>query len=211
MTIRNLLTGLGLTSILALGAGPAAAGDDGLYEDVFDPQSSFIRVLAPEQAFAAIDGGRVDDFEAGLSSYVNVMPGEVDIVLADTSTSLDVAPSTHYTVIFGDDGEPEVVVDALELSPAKADVTLVNMTERDGVELFVPAARAVAIPGVAASAASSVALKAPLTLDFGMRAGDETLATVAAVDLRRQSGVTVVLTGTGGAYEAVAIPNGYVK
>ena len=205
---RALLLAAGLAPLTALAA---SAGDDGLYQDVFDPQSSFVRVLAPGLTFAAIDGGRIDGFEAGLSSYVNVMPGPIDIVLADTSTVLEAAPSTHYTIVFDDRGEPVTLVDTLELSPAKADVTLLNMTSKDDVELFVPAADAVAIDAVGADTGKSVALRAPLTLDFVLRTGDETLSSVAAVDLQRQSGVTIVLSESETGFDAVAVPNVYRK
>ena len=59
--------------------------------------------------------------------------------------------------------------------------------------------------------AGAVALKAPLTLDFELRADGETLASVAAVELKRKAGVSIVLTELDGAYTAVAVPNSYTQ
>ncbi|WP_108483106.1 alginate O-acetyltransferase AlgF [Oceaniglobus ichthyenteri] len=206
---RRRFLALGLATLIPTTT--SAAGDAGLYQDVFDPQSSFIRVLAPGQGFATVAGTRLSDFEAGLSPYVNVMPGSVAITHAGGTTDLTVAPSSHYTIVLQTGADPVVLVDDLAMNPAKADVSLYNLSMRDGVDLFVPAARAVALQGVPLSGAKSVALKAPLTLDFELRVGDETLATVGAVALQRRAGVSVVLTGADSQFTAVAVPNTYQR
>ena len=178
---------------------------------MFDPQSSFIRVLAADQAVAAVAGKRLTEFDAGLSAYVNVMPGTVDITHSGGTTNLAVQPSTHYTVILRTGAQPQVVVDDLKLNPGKSDVSLYNLSNRDGVDLFVPAARAVALKAVPMVGSKSVALKAPLTLDFDFRAGEQTLTSVAAVKLERRAGVSVVLTGAEGGYAAKAVQNTYLR
>ena len=208
---RSLLTTSLAFGVIAPVSPILAAGDTGLYEDVFDPQSSFIRVLAPGQAFAAVGGTRLSDFDGGLSDYVNVMPGSIALTHAGGTTDLQVAPSTHYTVLLQDGAAPLTLVDDLKLNPAKADVLLYNLSNRDGVDLFVPAARAVALKAVPMTGSKSVALKAPLTLDFDFRSGDETLASVAAVELKRRAGVSVVLTGANDRFAAVAVPNTYKR
>ncbi|UWQ17947.1 alginate O-acetyltransferase AlgF [Jannaschia sp. M317] len=210
MTTRRTLLATGLAATL-IAAGPSLAGDEGLYEDVFDPQSSFIRVLAPDAGFASIDGTRVGDFTGGLSAYVNVMPGAIEVSLPGTATTVQAAPATHYTVVLAADGSTQVLTDALTLSPAKSDVSLYNLSSSASVDLFVPAARAVALAAVPAIGAKSVALKAPLTLDFDMRVGEQTLASVSAVELRRRAGVSFVLTGDAGGFSAVAVPNSYKR
>ncbi len=68
-----------------------------------------------------------------------------------------------------------------------------------------------AIEGLEPAQSRSVALKAPLTLDFELRDGTEALATVAAVELKRKTGVTIVLTELDGAYFAAAVPNIYIR
>ncbi|MEM6309993.1 MAG: alginate O-acetyltransferase AlgF, partial [Pseudomonadota bacterium] len=187
------------------------ANDDGLYEDVFDPTSSFIRILAPGQSFATVNGQTVRDIEDGVSDYVNVMPGEIDIMLSNTNVSVDVAPSSHYTVVLLDGQQPEILIDEITLDPAKSDVTVYNLSGTDDVELFVPAADQSAISDIDAMTGSSVALRAPLTLDFQVRANGETLASVERVELERRAGVSIILTEAGGGYTATAMSNVYLK
>ncbi|GIT91564.1 hypothetical protein JANAI62_20210 [Jannaschia pagri] len=200
------------SAVALLLVGPAAwANDDGLYEDVFDPQSSFIRVLSPEPSVVTVAGTRLTEMPGGLSAYVNVMPGAVPVTTASGATELEVAPSTHYTVVLQRDAAPVVLVDSLTLSPAKSDVSLYNLSGQGDVDLFVPAARAVALNAVPVSGSKSVALKAPLTLDFDFRAGDRVLASIPAVELKRRAGVSVVLTEADGSFSAVAVTNSYLR
>lgn len=206
---RRIVLALGLA---ALGLPTAVlAGDEGLYEDVFDPQSSFVRLLAPGASFASIGGKRIEAFEGGLSDYVNVMPGMIKVTIAATSLDVEVAPARHYTVIATTEAPPKVVEDALTLSPAKADVVVYNLSTEEGIDLFVPQAMAVAIPDIAVQDEKAVALKAPLSLDFDLRAGGKILASLTGVELKRKSGVSIVLTGQSGTYDAVAVPNGYLR
>ncbi len=211
MINRRRILAAGLALPLAFTAGASLATDAGLYEDVFDPQSSFVRVLAKGQGFAAINGTRVTDFTGGLSPYVNVMPGTIALAHAGGSENLTIAPSTHYTVILNDGAAPQVLTDAVQRNPAKSDVSLYNLSAEGAVDLFVPAARATALHAVPAMGAKSVALKAPLTLDFDFKAGDATLARVAAVSLERRAGVSIVLTGAQGGYQAVAVQDTYLR
>lgn len=202
-------------TFLALGAAtlamPALAADDGLYPDVFDPNSGFVRVLAPGERFATIDGKTLRDLEAGVSAYVNVMPGDVEVALSTGTTRIAVAPGAYYTVVLTDGAAPKILQDAMENSPAKSDVAFYNLTGDDAVELYVPLAKATAIGDVPAFSGKSVALKAPLTLDFELRAGGATLASVEAVELKRKAGVSIILTELDGAYRAFAAPNVYTQ
>lgn len=199
----TLAAGLIGTSLLA--------NDEGLYQDAFDPQSSFVRVLSPDQSFASIGGQRITDYSGGLSSYVNVMPGAVELTHAGGTLSLSIAPSTHYTVVLQANAAPVVLTDVLELNPAKADVALYNLSGEGDVALYVPAARAEALKAVGAGATKAVALKAPLTLDFEMRRQGQTLAAVQGVSLTRRGGVSFVLTGASGGYTAAAVANSYLR
>ena len=52
-------------------------------------------------------------------------------------------------------------------------------------------------------------LKAPLTLDFEVRDGETVLASLPAIEMRRRAGVTVVFSGSAGAYSAFSTENLY--
>lgn len=211
MTDRRTFLATTLAAALAWPATGVLAGDAGLYEDVFDPQSSFVRVLTTGQPFAAIGGTRIASFTAGLSGYVNVQPGAVDLTHPGGTQTLTIAPATHYTVILRDGAAPQILVDGVARNPAKSDVSLYNLSAEAGVDLFVPAARAIALHAVPALGGKTVALKAPLTLDFDLRRGETTLASVPAVALERRSGVSLVLSQAAGGYAAAAVPDTYLR
>ena len=205
---RSLFT---LTALIVIQGGSALANDEGLYEDVFAPNSSFVRVVAPGQSFVAIDGTTLRDIDTGVSGFVNVMPGDIDISASSGSTSLAAGPNTHYTLIMLDDEMVEIVQDEIVNDPAKADVTLYNLSDTENVELYVPLADTVAVGDVASMSGETVSLRAPLTLDFEVRAQGETIATIAGIDLQRRAGVSIVLTEVDGSFIAEATNNSYLK
>ena len=90
-------------------------------------------------------------------------------------------------------------------------MTVFNLSDKPAVDLFVPAASAVAVKGVAVNSSASVALKAPLTLDLEVRDGDTVLASLAAVDLQRRAGVAIVFRGSAGAYTVAMTPASLAK
>ncbi|WP_106746442.1 alginate O-acetyltransferase AlgF [Yoonia maritima] len=188
-----------------------ALADDGLYQDVADPNSSFVRVVAPGQTVASINGESVSDIASGVSDYVNVMPGEIDVVVPNGTGVVEVGPSAYYTVLFTEDGQTEIVTDDITNSPSKADISVYNLTDTPSIDVFVPQANAVAVEGIEAMQGQSVAIKAPLTLDFELRSGDEVLATVSEVELIRNAGVSIVLLQNDDGYSAFATDNSYLK
>ena len=195
----------------AIQTSQAVANDTGLYEDVFAPNSSFVRVVAPGQSFVAIDGTTLRDIETGVSGFVNVMPGDIPISASSGSTSLSAGAGAHYTLIMLDNETVEIIEDEIVNDPAKADVTLYNLSDMSDVELFVPLADTVAIGGVGSMSGETVSLRAPLTLDFEIRSGGETLTVVSGIDLQRGAGVSIVLTETIAGFSAEATSNTYLK
>jgi len=200
-----------VAAVLALAPLSTALADDGLYEDVFDPASSFVRVLAPGQTVASINGKSLHDLEGGVSGFVNVMPGDIDIVLPNGNVAMNVSASKHYTVILTDDGQTTIIDDDITNSPAKADVSLYNLSSAQTVDLLVPAANAVAIAGTDHFASQTVSVRAPLTLDFEVREGEESLAQLSQVNLVRGGGVTIVLVDADDGFSAFSTANSYVK
>lgn len=193
---------------LPLLALPLHAQDGGLYEDVPDPNASFVRVVGADLNSAVINNTALDGLDTGISPYVVITdPGDITISAGTDETVETIQPGTFYSLIVAQDGSKSMVTDTITLNPAQADVTFYNLSDLPSVDLFVPAAKAVAIPGVAANATGSVALKAPLTLDFEVREGDTTLATLPGIALERRKGVAIVFRGSGGTYELVSAEN----
>ncbi len=208
---RGWIKALTLTLALSV-APPALAQDGGLYEDVPDPNASFVRVVGANLTNGVIDSTAFSDLAAGVSGYV-VVPkaGEVSITTGVDEAKVTVEAGKYYSYIVGTDGTGKLVAEDISSSPAQAVVTVFNLSDKPSVDLFVPAAKAVAVKAVASNSSSSVALKAPLTLDFEVREGDTALASLAGVDLQRRGGVAIVFRGTAGAYEVVMAPSSLAK
>ena len=81
----------------------------------------------------------------------------------------------------------------------------------DVVDLFVPAANAVAIGGVSSLEAQTVAVRAPLILDFELRTDGDVIAEVSQVELERGAGVSIVLIDGSDGVLAQVIENSYQK
>jgi hypothetical protein len=195
-----------------IGANAVMAQDASLYEDVANPESSFVRVVDAQSPVAVIQSVSFDSIEAGVTPYV-VIDGasEVQITSGTTSSTQAVEPATFYSFVVGADGTSALVVDKITRNPAQADVTFYNLSDIPSADLYVPQAQAMAIEGVKPSDGGAVALKAPLTLDFEIRDGTSVVATVPAVSLKRREGVAIVLSGSGGSYSATVTPNALAR
>lgn len=212
MTVnRGWIKALTLT-LAATAALPSLAQDGGLYEDVPDPNASFVRVVAVNVTNAVVQNTAFNDLSSGVSGYVVVnQPGEISITAGIDETKVTVEAGKYYSFVVGADGTKTLVPENISSSPAQAVVTVFNLSDKPMIDLFVPAAGAVAVPHVGVNSSASVALKAPLTLDFEVREGETVLATLAAVDLERRAGVAIVFRGSGGTYDAVMEPSTIAK
>lgn len=203
---------LALASLMLLSAAPLAfAQDEGLYDAPVDPNSAFVRVLVPGAAVAVVNGTTVDQITDGLSAYVNVQPGDIPVSAGDVSGSVTAAPGTYYTYAWSVEGEPLVLQDDQASDPSKATVYFYNLSDLASVDLFVPTANVKAIEAVAGDTTKSVALKAPLTLDFEVQSEGAAVATVAGLDLKRRGGVSIIFSGSNGSYTATAVDNAFFR
>ena len=68
---------------------PAFAQDGGLYEDVPDPNASFVRVVGANLTNAVVQNTAFDDLSSGVSGYVVVnQPGEISITAGIDETKV---------------------------------------------------------------------------------------------------------------------------
>jgi alginate O-acetyltransferase complex protein AlgF len=209
--LRSTFLKSSLATLLLVSAAPVFAQDDGLYDAPVDPNSAFVRVLVPGAAVAVVNGTTVDDVTDGLSAYVNVAPGDIKVSAGDVAGSVTAVPGAYYTYASTATGDPLVLTDKPASDPSKATVYFYNLSDKPTVDLFVPSAKVKAIEDVAGDTAKSVALKAPLTLDFEVQADGATVAKVASLDLKRRGGVSIVFTGSDGTYTATAIENAFFR
>jgi len=186
---------------------PAFAQDAGLYGKPLDPNGSFVRVLDTSASSVVIAGSQIADFDGGVSPYVAVKPGTIDMSIGAQSASITAAAGRYYTYAKLSDGQTKLYVDGVKDDPSKAQVYLYNLSDLQAVDLVVPAANATAIKGVSSGTSESVSLRAPLNLSFAIQQGGKTITQTENVDLKRRAGFSIVLSGHAGDYRVVVIEN----
>lgn len=189
---------------VALFAQPSAADDAGLYDKPIDPHSAFVRVISPGSSIASVLNNSFDGLEDGVSPYVAVQPGNINVSSRLSQTNVSADAGKFYTAILTKDGV-STFQDDVTKNPARASLAFYNLSDHKDVSLFVPQAKAEAISSVPSGESKTVALRAPLTVDFVVRADGKDIASLSAVELKRDGGVTIVLTGSGDAVSAVAV------
>ncbi len=197
--------------LLALAALPLKAAAQDLYEAPADPNASFVRIVAPGETVAVINGITLDGFAGGVSPFVQVAAGPIVVALGGLEGKGQIAPASFYTFAPGADGALHLMQDMITISPAKADLVFYNDSDLPLVDLYVPAVAAMALSDIAPDTSRRVTLKAPLTLDFEVQHAGKTLAKLPAIKMARRAGVTVVFSGRAGAYTAYATQNTYAK
>jgi alginate O-acetyltransferase complex protein AlgF len=186
-------------------AAPSAAQDGGLYEKAIDPNSAFVRVLLPQNAVARIEARSFSNVAEGLTPYVVVQPGEIEVSIGASTEKVDASSGKFYTAAFNGAGPVNIIEDKVTTSPSKANLTFYNLTSIESLDLFVPQAKANAVSGLRSGEGQTVALKAPLTLDFSAVSGGDVKATVEAVKLSRGGGTTIIAAEQNGEVSLLAV------
>lgn len=201
-----------ITLALALSlaaAAPALAQDNQLYEEPADPNASFVRIVSPGETLAVVQGNTFDNVQGGVTPYVTLAPGAVSVTVGGLAGEGEIPPASFYSFVSGTDGTLHLLQDVITNSPAKADLVFYNLSDLPSVDLFVPAVDTLALEDIVQNTSRQVTLKAPLTLDFEVRAGATVLASLPAIEMRRRAGVTVVFSGNAGDYTAFSTENLY--
>lgn len=184
----------------------AFADDGGLYEKPLDPNSAFVRVIAPGATTATVQNSAFNQLDDGVSPYVAVAPGQIPVSSSLGEGSVEATAGKFYSVIVTKDGAT-TMVDDMTKNPSKATLSLYNLTGKAAIDLFVPQAGAEAVSDVDSGGSKSVALRAPLAVDLVVRDGDKDLVKLDKVEFKRLAGVTIVVTGEGDKVDAVAVPS----
>lgn len=196
---------ISLAATLAL-SGAAVADDGGLYEKPLDPNSAFVRVIAPGATSASVQNSAFNKLNDGVSPYVAVAPGDIPVSSSLGESSVKATAGKFYSVVVTKNGAT-TVIDDMTKNPSKATLSLYNLTEKAAIDLFVPQAGAEAVSDVDSGGSKSVALRAPLAVDLVVRDGDKDIAKLDKVEFKRLAGVTIVVSGEGDQVDAVAVPS----
>lgn len=200
-----MITLAAIAATLTLSA-QAQADDGGLYAKPLDPNSAFVRVIAPGASSATVSSNSFSQLSDGVSPYVAVAPGDIAVTASGGQGSVKAAAGKFYSAILTETGLV-TIEDDMTKNPAKATLSLYNLTEKADIDLFVPQAGAEAVSDVDSGTSKSVALRAPLNVDLVVREGDKEIAKLDKVEFKRLAGVTVVVTGSGDTVAAVAVPS----
>ena len=207
MKARPKMVFLGSLLLLSFNWTSSLAEDAGLYAKPIDPNSSFVRIIDPRATSVVIAGFEVDDLDQGLSPYVNVRPGEIEMSVGLEKATLRAEPGKYYTYAHITEGAGKLYTDTVKDDPSKAQVYLYNLSDLPAADLFVPAAKATALKNIASGEAGAVLLRAPLALTFAIQSAGKTVAETGSIDLKRRSGFSVVLIGSSGNYHVVTVEN----
>lgn len=198
-----------LMMTLMLAGTPAFAQDNQLYEAPADPNASFVRIVSPGDTLAVVGNDIFESVQGGVTPYVTMAAGPMSVAVGGLASDGEIPPSSFYSFVMGTDGTLHLLEDTITNSPAKADLVFYNLSDFPSVDLFVPAVDAIALEGILQNTSRQVTLKAPLTLDFEIRDGATTLASLPEIEMRRRAGVTIVFSGSAGDYTAFSTENLY--
>nr|WP_319512850.1 alginate O-acetyltransferase AlgF [uncultured Cohaesibacter sp.] len=196
-----------LIASVLFSAATASANDSGLYAKALDPNSSFVRVLVSDKTAVRIGSKIYAQLETGISPYVVVSPGSVEVVIGEKAGTAQAKPGKFYTIVLNKSGELSVIDDQIAVNPAKASLSFYNLTDVSALDFYVPQAKANAVSALAAGHAKTVQLKAPLTLDFSAMADGASQATVHEVLLERGSGTSIIAENRDGAFHLRSVRN----
>lgn len=200
MTLKYLL-------FFASLACPSVAQD--LYEAPVDPDASFVRIVAPGESLAVINGMTFDSLQGGVTPFLVVEPGSILVSVGGHDAMAEIAAASFYTFSPAEDGTLYMLQDSITNSPAKADLVIYNQSDLPLIDLFAPTADAMVLTAIAPATSRQVSLKAPLTLDLEVQSDGVVLAKLPAVTMQRRAGVTVIFSGSDGVYTAQSSPNTY--
>ncbi|MEP3498965.1 MAG: alginate O-acetyltransferase AlgF, partial [Lentilitoribacter sp.] len=213
MTFRPkyYLSILGLFASTIYTISPVQANDGGLYESIIDPNLSFIRVVMSNDETPTIAGKSLSDADGAISPYLATNPGDVAITLGSARGQISTESGNFYTVMLDEDGSTKVFEDEIGKSPAKASLFVYNLTSKPDLDLFVPKAKRNALSDIDEGVSKSVSIKAPLKLAFSVKFGDDVLAEVPQVSLKRGGSVAIVIMDNEQGVEAFVVDGAITK
>lgn len=197
-------------SLLLAGSPVLADADSQLYDPAPPADAAFVRVLNanPSGEVAASLGdakfGKVA--YPGLSPYMVVKQGEQKLEAGSANQSMKVEAGKYYTLAITADGKVATLNDALIEQPSKAYVYFYNFSDAPKASLRATKQNVDIVGDVASGAGKHREMNA-LTVDMAVTVDGKPVETFPAVALKRRSGVSFLLTGTGDAKKAVKIEN----
>lgn len=188
---------------------PAQAADDtALYDPAPPADSAFVRIINATGATvdATVGGASYSGVTApGISSYRIIPQGEQEVKIGDFSEKLNIAAGKYYSLALTEkDGKKELTPldDAIIKNPAKAMVYFYNLSDAPTSSLHAVKQKADIIADVKPGTSGSREVNA-LTIDVGVNAEGKEIKSFPGVELKRRTGVSFLLSGTGTGKQAL--------
>jgi alginate O-acetyltransferase complex protein AlgF len=188
----------------------AMAGEEALYAPVPPADSAFVRTVnltGDATASIQLDGSSLPAGAQPLvSDYAVIKQGDHSLSAGAQKSPVTIEAKQYYTIVVAADGKTNVLKDALIEDPSKAMLYFYNLSDKSSVSLFAPSHKATVFENIAVGASTSRAINA-VAIGLVVKAGDSEIGTTGDVDLKRQVGTSVFLTGKDGDYQVFSVQN----
>lgn len=196
--------------LLLVAATPAMANDQELYDPAPPADAAFVRVLnagASGDISPTVGDAKYGKVAApGISAYRVVKQGTQSMKTGDTSESIEVTAGKYYTLALSGEGSVTTLSDAIIEQPSKAYVYFYNFSDAPKASLRATKQNVDVVGDVAANMGKHREMNA-LTVDLAVVADGKTIKEFPGVVLKRRSGVSFLLTGSGEAKQTVMMEN----
>lgn len=195
---------LSLFALLLLSAGVATANDQELYDPAPPADSAFIRLINASNDTDPVTSsiGSVTFTSVAspsITDYSVLKAGDYEMKIGENSFDIHVEAGKYYTLaLLTKEGKPSVTAleDAMVTNPAKAVVYFYNLSNAPKASLFAPQHKADIVAEIESGQGGAREVNA-LTLDLAITAGGKEVKAFPGVELKRRTGVTFLLSGSG--------------
>lgn len=188
----------------------AMADEKELYKPLPPADSAFVRFVNLTDTKA--DAAKIGDVtiapgeKTPVSDYSVVKKGKRTFYLGEKTSPVSVEAGQYYTVVVPADGSITVIQDALIENPAKAVIYFYNLSDSEEGTLVAPTHKTNIFEKVGSMKSESREINA-VTFNLQAKAGKDDAGTIEGVNLKRQEGTSVFLTGKKGSYKSFSVQN----
>lgn len=201
--MKKFLSFLAL-ALVALSGFSAQANDQELYDPAPPADSAFIRLINASSDSAPVTSSLGSVTFTGVTSpaitdYSVLKAGDYEMKVGEGSFDIHVEAGKYYTLaLLTKEGKPSVTAleDAMVTNPAKAVVYFYNLSDSPKASLFAPQHKADIVAEIESGKGGAREVNA-LTLDLAITAGGKEIKAFPGVELKRRTGITFLLSGSG--------------
>ncbi len=207
--LRTLLTCL----LFLIPVTASAVNDKELYDPAPPADSAFVRLV---NGGTAKIGGVIGNIQfknvsaPGASPYSLLKEGVYDLVVNGKKTRITIKSGGYYSFAVAGDGSVITINDPLIKNPAKAMIYFYNLSDAKEASLRAPSHNTDIIGKQTSGSGSAKEINA-LTLDIAITANNIDVARYANTGLKRRTGYSFILSGSGAELKGAMVENGVSK